>query len=116
MRLNGTNQYGWVDNPSFKTNTSGCFSFWFKLDALLGANSARIVIGYGVNDVANNSVFLIGARRTTATGTGTYMAINTRTTQRRHEQWSEWHHHAFGCRCLDARYCRNQRHHMGNAN
>jgi hypothetical protein len=80
MRLNGTNQYGWVDNPSFKTNTSGCFSFWFKLDALLGANSARIVIGYGVNDVANNSVFLIGARRTTATGTGTYMAINTRTT------------------------------------
>jgi hypothetical protein len=80
MRLNGTTQYGWVDNPTFKADTSGCFSFWFKLDALLGANGLYCILGYGVNDVANNSAFLIGARRTTATGTGTYMAINTRTT------------------------------------
>jgi hypothetical protein len=80
MRLNGTNQYGWVNNPTFKTDTAGCFSFWIKLDAVFAANGGQAIIGYGVNDGANDAVFLIAVRRTTATGTGTYLAINTRTT------------------------------------
>lgn len=80
MDLNGTNQYGWVDNPTFKTDTAGCFSFWIKLDAVFAANGGQAIIGYGVNDGANDAVFLIAVRRTTATGTGTYLAINTRTT------------------------------------
>lgn len=80
MRLNGTNQYGWVNNPTFKTDTAGCFSFWIKLDAVFAANGGQAIIGYGANDAANDAVFLIAVRRTTATGTGTYLAINTRTT------------------------------------
>ena len=80
MRLNGTNQYGWVNNPTFKADTSGCFSFWFKLDALLTVDGVQFIIGYGVNDVANNSVINIGLRRHSVTGTGTYLSINTRTT------------------------------------
>jgi len=80
MRLNGTNQCGWVDNPSFKTDTSGCFSFWIKLDAVLAANGVQTIIGCGANDAANDAAILIGVRRVTATGTGTYLAINTRTT------------------------------------
>lgn len=80
MRLNGTNQYGWVNNPTFKTDTAGCFSFWIKLDAVFAANGTQAIIGYGVNDGANDAIFLIAVRRTTTTGTGTYLAINTRTT------------------------------------
>ncbi len=80
LRLNGTNQYGWMNNPTFKTDTSGCFSFWFKLDALFGANGFQTIIGYGVNNGANNSTITIGPRRLTATGSGTYMNIVTRTT------------------------------------
>jgi hypothetical protein len=80
MRMNGTNQYGWVNNPTFKTDTAGCFSFWIKLDAVFAANGGQAIIGYGVNDGANDAIFLIAVRRTTATGTGTYLAINTRTT------------------------------------
>lgn len=80
MRLNGTNQYGWVNNPTFKTDTAGCFSFWIKLDAVFAANGGQAIIGYGVNDGANDAIFLIAVRRTTTTGTGTYLAINTRTT------------------------------------
>ncbi len=80
LRLNGTTQYGYVNNPTFKTNTSGCFSFWFKLDALFGANGFQTIIGYGVNNGANDSTITIGPRRITTTGSGTYMNIVTRTT------------------------------------
>ena len=80
MRLNGTTQYGWVNNPTFKTDTAGCFSFWIKLNAVFAANGGQAIIGYGVNDGANNAIFLITVRRTTVTGTGTYLSINTRTT------------------------------------
>ena len=80
MRLNGTTQYGWVDNPTFKGNTTGCFSFWFKLDALFGSNNVDTLFSMGVNDGANDSTIIIGPRRLTATGSGTYMNIVTRTT------------------------------------
>ena len=80
MRLNGTNQYGYVNNPTFKTDTVACLSFWFKLDALFGSDGFQTIIGYGVNDVANNSTFLISARRNINTGTNTYLSILTRTT------------------------------------
>jgi len=80
MRMNGTNQYGWVNNPTFKTDTAGCFSFWIKLDAVFAANGWQAIIGYGANDAANDATIVIAVRRTTTTGTGTYLAINTRTT------------------------------------
>lgn len=80
MDLNGTNQYGYVDNPTFKTDTSGCFSFWFKLDALLTSDGTQTIIGYGVNSGSNNATFLIGVRRIAVTGTATYMNILVRPT------------------------------------
>lgn len=80
LRLNGTTQYGYVNNPTFKANTTGCFSFWFKLDALFGSDGVQTFFSLGVNSGSNNSAMLIGVRRNSATGTGTYLSIQARTT------------------------------------
>jgi len=80
MDMNGTTQYGYVNNPTFKANTTGCFSFWFKLDALFGSDGIQTFFSLGVNSVSNNSAMLIGVRRNSATGTGTYLSIQARTT------------------------------------
>jgi len=81
MRLNGTNQYGWVDNPTFKTDTVACFSFWIKLNALLTVDGIQSIIVYGVNIAGNDATFNIGVRRNlTATGTGTYLSVLIRAT------------------------------------
>lgn len=81
MQLNGTSQYGWVDNPTFKTDTVACFSFWIKLNALLTVDGLQTIIGYGVNSAGNNATFNIGVRRyLPATGTGTYLSVLIRAT------------------------------------
>ena len=80
MRLNGTNQYGWVNNPTFKGNTTGCFSFWVKLDALFGSNNVDTLFSMGVNDAGNNTLLIIGVRRASTTGTNTYLSIQVQTT------------------------------------
>lgn len=80
MRLNGTSQRGYVNNPTFKADTSGCFSFWIKLDAVFAANGFQTIIGYGANDAANDATILINVRRTTTTGTGTYLSTQARST------------------------------------
>lgn len=80
VTVNGTSQYLYVDDPTFKGNTLGSISFWFKVDALFAANGFNAMIGYGVKDAMNDATMMIGPRRLTATGTGTYLNILTRTT------------------------------------
>lgn len=61
--FNGSSQYVYRDNPSFKANTAGAFSFWWKPTATLtGTDTSTTIIGYGTNDAANNSFFAIRQR------------------------------------------------------
>jgi len=73
--FNGTDEYMYRDDPSFKADTAGAWSFWVKLDAVFGSDDADFVFGYGVRSGSNNSRFQIGPRRIALTGTSTYMAI-----------------------------------------
>ena len=78
--FNGTDEYMYRDDPSFKSDTAGAWSFWVKMDAVFAVAATDFVIGYGVKSGANNSVFHLGPRRVTATGTPTYMSITHRAT------------------------------------
>ena len=73
--FNGTNEYMYRDDPSFKGDTAGAWSFWVKLDAVFGVNDVDFIFGYGVRSGANDSRFQIGPRRNAATGTSTYMSL-----------------------------------------
>ena len=78
--FNGTDEYMYRDDPSFKGDTAGAWSFWVKLDAVFGSENVDFVFGYGVKSGANNSVFHFGPRRANGTGTPTYMSIVHRAT------------------------------------
>ena len=78
--FNGTDEYMYRDDPSFKSDTAGAWSFWMNLDAVFAVADTDFVIGYGVKSGANNSVFHFGPRRFHATGTPTYMSITHRAT------------------------------------
>lgn len=73
--FNGTDEYMYLDDPSFKADTAGAWSFWVKLDAVFGSDDTDFIFGYGVRSGANNSRFQIGPRRIALTGTSTYMAV-----------------------------------------
>lgn len=78
--FNGTDEYMYRDDPSFKADTAGAWSFWVKLDAVFGSDDNDVVIGYGVRSGANNAEMFFGPRRNVNTGTGTFMAITHRAT------------------------------------
>lgn len=54
--FNGSSQYAYVDNPSFKTDTQGAFAFWYKPTTVLSATALKTTVGYGVRDVGNDSL------------------------------------------------------------
>jgi len=62
MRLNGTTQYGYRDDPSFKANAAGAFSLWLRPTTVLTSNRRKGIIGMGPNDAANNSFFWLSQR------------------------------------------------------
>ena len=78
--FNGTNEYMYRDDPSFKADTAGAWSFWVKLDAVFGSDNNDVVIGYGVQSGANNAEMFLGPRRNANTGSETFMAITHRAT------------------------------------
>ena len=53
--FNGTDEYCYVNNPSFKSDTQGAFAFWYRPTTVLSAAGFRGVIGYGVLSGSNNS-------------------------------------------------------------
>lgn len=77
---NGVDEHAYCDDPSFKADTAGAWSFWIKIDAVFGSENTDFVFGYGVKSGANNSIFHLGPRRFPATGTPTYMSITHRAT------------------------------------
>lgn len=79
-QFNGVDEHAYCDDPSFKADTAGAWSFWIKIDAVFGSENTDFVFGYGVKSGANNSIFHLGPRRFPATGTPTYMSITHRAT------------------------------------
>lgn len=53
--FNGTDEYAYCDDPSWKSDTAGAFAIRMRADTLLGANGSRMLIGFGVRDAGNNS-------------------------------------------------------------
>lgn len=74
-QFNGVDERAYRDDPSFKADTAGAWSFWVKLDAVFAVNDADFIFGYGVRSGSNNSLFHIGPRRIASTGTSTYMSL-----------------------------------------
>jgi hypothetical protein len=60
--FNGSTQYGYVDNPTWKGDTQGCFALWYRPTTVLAAGGAKVVVSYGVKDAGNNSLFRIEQR------------------------------------------------------
>ena len=79
LQTNGTTQYAYIDNPSWKADTSGAISFWTTIPSLLGANGSKIMLGYGANDAANNAMWSFRqVRNSGLPTTNNYLAIIVR--------------------------------------
>lgn len=79
-QFNGVDEHAYCDDPSFKADTAGAWSFWVKLDAVFGSDNLDVIVGYGERNAGNNSQFFFGPRRNVNTGTSTYMSIFHRAT------------------------------------
>jgi hypothetical protein len=67
LNIPGVDQYAFVDNPSFKSNTQGAFLFRYRPTSGFSSNGVRGVIGYGVKSAGNDSLFQIVTRRNSST-------------------------------------------------
>ena len=61
-QFNGTTQYGYIDNPTFKTDTQGAFVIRRKATTVLTGTGLKCMLGYGPINVANNSLWHFGQR------------------------------------------------------
>lgn len=61
-QFNGTDEYAYVDNPSFKSDAQGCFIIWYRPTTVLSTITTEGVIGYGVKDVSNDSSWALCQR------------------------------------------------------
>jgi hypothetical protein len=53
--FNGSTQYGYVDNPTWKADTQGAFYLWYRPATVLSATGGKMFVSYGVKDAGNNS-------------------------------------------------------------
>lgn len=60
--FNGTDEYAWINDPSFKADTQGCFAFWYRPTTVLAASGFETVIGYGVRSAGNDSMLTFRQR------------------------------------------------------
>jgi hypothetical protein len=65
--FNGTDEYAYCDNPSFKGDTRGAFLMRITPTTIWAINGFREFIGMGVK-ATNDSAFTIGMRRNNAAG------------------------------------------------
>jgi hypothetical protein len=54
-QFNGSTQYGFVDDPSWKADTQGAFYLWYRPTTVLSANGFKSFLSYGVQSGGNNS-------------------------------------------------------------
>ena len=80
MQTNGTTQYAYVDNPTFKSNTQGALSFWSFPTSILTSEGLDALISYGDTSGSNNSLLLISQRWSVLAGSYPRPDILTRTT------------------------------------
>lgn len=66
--FNGIDEYAYVDDPSFKTDTQGALLFRYRPTTLLSGTGLKTVISYGVRDAVNNSAFFINQRHVGSSG------------------------------------------------
>lgn len=62
MNFNGTDEYAYVDNPSFKADLQGAFSIWYRPSTVLAASGLETIIGYGVRSAGNDSMLTLRQR------------------------------------------------------
>jgi hypothetical protein len=55
LNIPGVDQYAFVDNPSFKTDTIGTFAMRIRFTTVLTGVAIRGILSYGVKDAGNNS-------------------------------------------------------------
>lgn len=55
--FNGSDEYAYIADPSFKSNTQGCFALRVRMATLLGSNGFKNMIGYGTTSGSNDSMF-----------------------------------------------------------
>lgn len=73
--FNGTDEYAYKDDPSWKSDTAGAFAIRMRADTLLGANGYRNIIAMGVNSGANASRMSIHQRRSASTSSQNRVAL-----------------------------------------
>ena len=80
-QFNGIDEYMYVDNPTFKTDTQGAISIWLRPATIFSANNTSPFISYGVKDAGNNSRLFFAKRRAgVSTSNNTRFEISTRLT------------------------------------
>ena len=77
-QYNGTDEASYRLNPSWKTDSAGAFSIWFRIPAVLGATGYIPILSLGDTRGANNSFLALGCRRHPTGGTGTYFSMTIR--------------------------------------
>lgn len=66
-QYNGVDEYGYVDDPSFKSDTQGAFAFWYTPTTVLSAVDVRSMLSYGVKAAGNNAQLTLAQRYNTST-------------------------------------------------
>ena len=67
-QFNGIDEYMYVNDPTFKSDTAGAFAFWLRPTTVQTSNGIRGFIGYGTTSGANDSYFAIANRYNTTLG------------------------------------------------
>jgi alkaline phosphatase D len=103
MRTDGVSQLAYIDNPTFRADTAGAFSFWYKPLSLLSAGGRKGIIAVGQKSAtagffwitqryvssttpANTPLLEVGFRAATA-GTADLIAVNTALVANQNEHW-----------------------------
>lgn len=67
--MNGTDEYVYRDDPSFKAQTQGAISFWLKPTTVFGANGTKTLLSMGVKSGSDNSFIDLALTRNSSWGT-----------------------------------------------
>jgi hypothetical protein len=66
--FNGTDEYAYVDDPSFEADQAGALCFRYRPATVHAANGFEGIIGFGVRDAGNDSVMRLSLRRHSSYG------------------------------------------------
>lgn len=70
LQFNGTNQYAYVDNPTFKSNTQGAFSIWYRPATIFSGDAFEAFVGFGTKQGGHNTTFALALIRNSSPSIG----------------------------------------------